>query len=1593
MLRQILCVLRAPSVWLALVSLLLAPSMAEAKYIGAQSPNKCPSCGKAPSTLTASNGGDAISTSEGNLISIAPLVNVKGTLPFDVIYNSYDADGSRAQIDTVMGYGWTHTYNVFLFDQLGSMFRYDASGRVTKYTLGSGGTFVATNGYFETLVRTGTTFTLTQKDKTVYTFASIAGTTFLVGGPVFRLTSIVDRNGNTTTLTYTSGNLTSVTDTYGRSITLGYNSQRKLTSVTDPAGRVTTMQYDTTGHKLTTITDPVGQSIQYSYNVLYQLTSKTDKAGRVFTYSYASTLPVSVNDGGGGSMATLSNPGNWAVNATTLASTLMRAYVPATTSNLDGRGNVWRYQYDTSGYITQMVAPDGATTTYQYDPATLQISMMTDALGRTTAYQYDAQGNTVKMTDALGHITTYTYEPVFNQMTSMTDPRGRTTTYSYDPHGNRILATDPLLQTQSWTYDSHGNVLSSSDKNGHTATYQYDTAGNRIRATDAVGDLTVMTYDAVGNMLTRTDANGHTTSYQYDGMDRVTRETDAAGHLTQYVYDGQGDRTQTTDRNGHVTTYQYDSRERQIQMTDALGHTETYGYDGDNNRTSSTDRNGHTTTYQYDVQNRLNRTTDALGNASSSVYDGVGNRISETDANGHTATYSYDALNRRSIMTDAVGDVTQYQYDGGTLPSCAAASPPCGATPGSSLVTSSIDANGKVTYTKYDAIDRVIDIVRKVGSTADTITPADAVTMFTYDPVGNVLTATEPNGNATTYLYDAVNRPTQMTNAAGDVTAMTYDGVGNFATLTEPNGNVATFTYDALDRRIQVIDSVGLVASTSYDAEGNRLSQSDGNGNATTYTYDAVNRLITTTDALGKTATTVYDAAGNMTSTTDRNGHLTTYVYDAINRRSSMTDALGDVTQYQYDPVGNLIKLTDANSHATQYQYDAVNRPSKQIGADSLARSFSYDGVGNIATRTDQLGHITTYTYSDLYFLTGRSYPSAVNDVYTYDLSGRMLSGQRGGWPVTFTYDGGDRVTQSEQNGRTLSYTYNIPGRTRTVTYPGGRTITETTDARTRLDHVDDAGSPPPIVRYTYDPGNRVTGRAYRNGTSAAYSYTATNWIVNLQHSKGVTPIAGFNYTYDGEGNKQFEQKLQDPTRSEAYQYDTIDRLITYKVGTLVGSTVPAPSTQTAYSLDPVGNWNSKTTDATTQTRVHNSTNELTQIDATNLTYDANGNLQNDGTYTYGYDEENRLTGITRIAGPATVGQYQYDAIGRRVQKIADPAGSTTTTLYFYDADRVVEEQDTGGTTQATYVYGSYVDEPLTMDRGGQTYYYHQNALWSVAAITDSTGTPVERYAYDAYGSVSVTDGTGTPVAPNSWGTAHSAIGNPWMFTGRQFDEEAAVYYYRNRYFDSAKGRFLQRDLIEYPPDDNLYRYVNDNPTKWVDFTGLQAAAVCKDCNPCEPLHRLYDGLLKIKLIEEGISNVVTVITIGQVGRLPTEGLTRTVGGMTFVTPAMTRFNEEFVALLVKRGAAAGLIGALKKGLAELGVDPDPQKACFALAICESAFGNTRGGIIYKNALGREIAKCVWKNGRVRYAKWGLKYTLPRWLGGWDWTEGWELDP
>ena len=122
---------------------LLTATNAAAKDIGADPPRcaPCPGCATCdrPSVQEPSSAGTSISRTEGNLterLMIARIARAISSTILNVVYNSYNADGTRAQIDSGMGFGWTHSFNVFLFVQQGSMFRFDGDGRVTRYEAG-----------------------------------------------------------------------------------------------------------------------------------------------------------------------------------------------------------------------------------------------------------------------------------------------------------------------------------------------------------------------------------------------------------------------------------------------------------------------------------------------------------------------------------------------------------------------------------------------------------------------------------------------------------------------------------------------------------------------------------------------------------------------------------------------------------------------------------------------------------------------------------------------------------------------------------------------------------------------------------------------------------------------------------------------------------------------------------------------------------------------------------------------------------------------------------------------------------------------------------------------------------------------------------------------------------------------------------------------------------------------------------------------------------------------------------------------------------------------------------------------------------------
>lgn len=212
----------------------------------------------------------------------------------------------------------------------------------------------------------------------------------------------------------------------------------------------------------------------------------------------------------------------------------------------------------------------------------------------------------------------------------------------------------------------------------------------------------------------------------------------------------------------------------------------------------------------------------------------------------------------------------------------------------------------------------------------------------------------------------------------------------------------------------------------------------------------------------------------------------------------------------------------------------------------------------------------------------------------------------------------------------------------------------------------------------------------------------------------------------------------------------------------------------------------------------------------TTLTYDGLGRLSGwtdplGATTGFTYDKRGNLTRITLPIARSV--NYTYDALshvtevihsGDRIQMTYDANGNMLTVIdgdssvsFVYDGDNILLEYDTNDILVARYTHGSKLDQPLSMERGGQNYYYHCDHRASVRVISDSAGMAVNRYDYDAYGRLeSVTEG----------------VSNPFAFTGREYDAESGFYYFRARYYDPQVGRFVTEDPILFAAgDSHLY--------------------------------------------------------------------------------------------------------------------------------------------------------------------------------------------
>jgi RHS repeat-associated protein len=244
--------------------------------------------------------------------------------------------------------------------------------------------------------------------------------------------------------------------------------------------------------------------------------------------------------------------------------------------------------------------------------------------------------------------------------------------------------------------------------------------------------------------------------------------------------------------------------------------------------------------------------------------------------------------------------------------------------------------------------------------------------------------------------------------------------------------------------------------------------------------------------------------------------------------------------------------------------------------------------------------------------------------------------------------------------------------------------------------------------------------------------------------------------------------------------------------------------------------------------------------------YDADGNLTSDGRWTYTWDGENRLIGMTSLSTAPAASKlkldFTYDYQGRRNEKTVSVwSGSSYVvtqdkTLFVYDGWNLLAELDAGigsPTALRTYMWGLDLSgspqgaggvggllaiyDQSTVNGQPSTHFVANDGNGNVVALVNGNdGIASAQYEYGPFGELLRATG---PLA---------AL-NPFLFQTEFYDWETGKYYWKRRYYDPVPGTWLSRDPLEEDGGMNLYGFCGGDSVNGIDLLGMVVVCNCPD--------------------------------------------------------------------------------------------------------------------------------------------------------------------
>jgi RHS repeat-associated protein len=850
---------------------------------------------------------------------------------------------------------------------------------------------------------------------------------------------------------------------------------------------------------------------------------------------------------------------------------------------------------------------------------------------------------------------------------------------------------------------------------------------------------------------------------------------------------------------------------------------------------------------EYDWGPTLSRTTitaydynTSCGVTNTNVVDLPCSVRIENSSGGTVAstTYTYDSNGDMLSETPLAGPAFAFTYNSnGTM-------------------KTSADPSGTTTYS-YGS--------NSCNAFADTTTPpiSSLATTAVWSCNPAVMTSSkDANGNQTSYAYnDPFNRLTSTTYPDGGSVTITYNSETGTTTTTKITSAVSRTDTTYLDGLGRVLHQTvaGVITNLSYDSLGRVATVGIANSGAQdTYSYDALNRVTKATHADSTNAQTSY--SNNCATTTDEASKVRGICTDGLGRTSVVTEdpnGLDYQTSYSYDVLNDLTGVSQA-SESRSYYYDGLGRITQSTTPDAGTVNYSYDSdstcsitsAGDLVKRVDARSIRTCYAYDSMHRLTQKNYSDGTATAnYYYDQSsynglaisnglGRNTGMSDGSGETAWSYDAMGRALTEEKTiasiTKTVGYTYNYDGSLASITYPSGRKITYGVDSLGRPQPAQDTTNG---INYAGSATYAAQGAlaSVLNGETSSFGgitysigYNNRLWPSSISASSSNGTALSLAYsTYYPNGNVEVITNNRDNGRTVTYGYDSLNRINSASSQATSGADCwgqAIPST----GYDRYGNLLTITVTKCTALALSISVNGNNQVSG--FSYDAAGDVTNDGTYTYAWDAEGRLKSAAGVT-------YTYDRAGQRVEK------SSGTLYWLGTGASVLAETDTSGNTLNEYIFFAGM-RVARRDGSGNIYYYFQDRMGTNRTIAYGSGSNPGALCYDADfypfgGELAFTNNC----AQN------------YKFAGMERDPETLNDHTLFRSYRSNYGRWLSPDPGDLAAADptnpqswNRYAYVLDNPVNVVDPRGLDGCTYSSedgiwDCPPPSWAQASFSGL------------------------------------------------------------------------------------------------------------------------------------------------------